>query len=146
MDFAKAGQIVFLMLSPTLAVGAAIYVPRAVRLVRRRLAARALAKHPRPTHAPIEQLAADLRRLLLQHEALRRSTGVAMRARRLQALEGAITDCAAEAARALEVPYPDWPVHGALTPPQLRRLLHDLAGAGLVLPPTAGLVAGDERQ
>jgi hypothetical protein len=143
MDIAKAAEIVVIMLSPTIAVGSAIYVPRGIRALYR------LVRHhdtsPQTTQRPIEQVAGDLRRLLGQHESVRRSTGVAMRAQHLKALEAAIADCAAEAAHALGVLCPDRPVRGALPTPQLRRLLLALADAGMVLPPAVGLIAADRR-
>jgi hypothetical protein len=117
--------------------------------------------NPQPTGPPIEQLAADLRRLLWQHDTNRQATDelrrrekagdtqtpiiVEIRARRLRTLEGAITDCATQAARALDVPHPNAPGYGRLDNPQLRRLLRDLAAAGLVLPPAVGLLASDGR-
>jgi hypothetical protein len=143
MDVAKAGQILALMLSPTVAIWAALNAPRAVRAVRRRVTkpdpeAALLASHP-----PIEQLAIDLRRLLQRHEVLRQSGDVAMRVHRLRGLEAAISDCATDAARALGLPCPERPPHSALTTPELRRLLRSLADAGLVLPPSVGLLAAD---
>jgi hypothetical protein len=143
MDVAKASEIVVIMLSPTIAVGAAIYAPRVVRAVYRRV--RRYDTDPRPTQRPIEQVARDLRRLLGQHDTVRRSAGIAMRAQHLRALEAAITDCATEAALALGVSCPDRPARGSLPTPQLRRLLLDLADAGLVLPPAVGLMAADRR-
>jgi hypothetical protein len=143
MDVVKVGQIALTMLMPTLAVVVALNVPRGVRAVRRLAAKRKVDTIPQSSRPPIEQLAADLRRLLQQHETLRRATGMAMRGRHLLALEGAITDCATEAARALDLPVPDRPTHGGLAAPELRRLLRSLANAGLVLPPAIGLLAAD---
>src|SRR5438132_9404685 len=143
VDVVKVGQVVFTMLIPTLAVAAVLNLPRGVRAVRRVVANRKVDTTLQSSRSPIEQLAADLRRLLQQHETLRRSTGVAMRGRHLLALEGAITDCAIEAASALDLPAPDRPAHGGLAPPELRRLLPSLANAGLVLPPAVGLLAAD---
>jgi hypothetical protein len=48
MDVAKAGQIALLMLSPTLVVGAALYLPRCVWLMRRLLIARHVDKRLQP--------------------------------------------------------------------------------------------------
>jgi hypothetical protein len=155
MDIARAAQIAVLMLSPTLAVGAVLHFPRAVRAVRRFWDRRHVdRRHARdvgldPTEVlgrpPIEQLAADLRRLLLAHETMRCSVDVAMRARHLHALEAAISDCAVDAARALGLPSPERPVRGPLAPSELRRLLHSLANAGLVLPPAVALLTADKR-
>jgi hypothetical protein len=155
----RAGEIVLLMLAPTLLIGALVSAPRIVRAASRRAADRRARNNPQPVGPPIEQLAADLRRLLWRHDTVRRSTDelrrrerpgdtdtpiiVAMRARRLWALEGAITDCATKAARALDVPHPAAPPYGGLDKPRLSRLLRDLADAGLVLPPAVGLLASD---
>jgi hypothetical protein len=145
MDVANAGQWVILMLSPTLLVAGALCTPRALRAVRRFAAERRPAADPQPTCPPIEQLAADLRRLLQRHDDLKRSTAVAMRAQKLRATEGAITDCAIDAARALDLPCPEEPRHRALALPELRRLLLALEGAGLVLQPLVSHFAADER-
>jgi hypothetical protein len=132
MDLARTGQIVLIMLSPTLVIGAAIYAPRVIKAVRQ-------AFRPPPDESvsrgqPIERLAADLRRLLLMHDELRHSPESAMRGRRLQAIEAAITDCAVDAASALGLRVPSRPVHAGLAGAELKRLLRDVAGAGLVLP------------
>lgn len=145
MDFFKTAQIVGLMVTPTVAVGLALYAPRLVRAVNVWLNERSVDSTLAPSNPPIEQLAADLRRLLLCHETLRRSPAEAMRVRRLVALEAAITDCAADAARALGVPHPERPARGALPTAQLRQLLQALMQAGLVLPPEVDLVAAQRR-
>jgi hypothetical protein len=137
MDFVKAAQIAGVMLSPTLLVGITL---NGSRLLRRALNSRAEAKAD-PSNPPIEKVAADLRRLLLRHETLRRAPNEAMRAHRLVALEAAISDCAIDAARALGVPYPDRAAREGLPTPQLRRLLRALCDAGLVLPPWVDLLA-----
>jgi hypothetical protein len=137
MDVAKAGQIVALMLSPTVVIAAALYLPRGLRALRR-----AVRPDPVPPNPPIEALAADLRRLLRQHEALTRSADGTARAVHLRALEDAITDCATDAARALGVPSPP---RAPLSRADLGRLLRALAAAGLVLPPGTGLRARDNR-
>lgn len=141
MDVPKIAQIVAIMVSPTIAIGAVFEAPRAFRAVMQHLANRREASSWPLGRSPIERIAFDLRRLLVQHDALKRSTDVAMRAQHLQALEGAITDCAAEAAHALQLPCPQRPVRGGLPPPELRRLLQALVRAGLVLPPTVDLLA-----
>jgi hypothetical protein len=143
MDVTRATEIVVIMLSPSLAVGAALYAPRVVRAALRLV--RRGDRVERPDHPPIEQLAADLRRLLGQHETLKRSTDIAMRVQHLRAVEAAIADCALDAAHALGVSCPQRPAHGALTTPQLRGLLRVLADDGLVLPPAVSLLAGDRR-
>jgi hypothetical protein len=64
----KIVEIVLVMLSPTLAVGAALHGPRAARALLR-LVRRPVDPFPRPAGRPIEQIAADLSRLLRQHDA-----------------------------------------------------------------------------
>jgi hypothetical protein len=141
----KAGQIVLLMLSPTLLFGAVFYAPHGLRAVRRLIDSRRAETIPQPTNPPIERVAADLRRLLWQHEILTRTSTLPMRARRLWGLEAAIADCATQAARALDVPHPHRPAHGGVGQAELRRLLRALAAEGLVLPPTVSLLAPDSR-
>jgi hypothetical protein len=157
----KAGEIVILMLAPTLLIGAAVRGPRIARAVLLRLADRRARNNPQPTRPPIEQLAADLRRLLWLHHTTKQATDalrrrerpgdpdttviVAIRTRRLWAMEGAIARCATQAADALDVAHPDMPLHSGLGTSHLRRLLRNLAEAGLVLPPTVGLLGPDER-
>jgi hypothetical protein len=138
----KVGLIVLLLLSPALLVEATIYGPCCVRAVWR-LVSRRAETNPQPTDPPIEQIAADLRRLLWQHDMLMRSADCATRdgARRLRAAEAAITERATQAARALNVPHR--PVFGRLDTPQLRRLLRTLTAEGLVLPPAVGLLSPD---
>lgn len=141
MDVSRVIEIGLLMLFPTLVVEGVLHLPGGIRRARRLVAARHPDANPQPSHPPIEQLAADLRRLLRQHDAIRQSPGMAMRGRHLRALEGAITDCAAEAALALELPCPERPPHGALSPAELRHLLESLARSGLILPPATGFLA-----
>lgn len=93
---------------------------------------------PQPTGLPIEQLAADLRRLLYEHERLCRSRAEWQRAHHLRACELALHDRAEEAAAALGLPpcrlsEPGW------TTADLERRLWQLRVAGLVLPADAGL-------
>jgi hypothetical protein len=140
----KVGEVVLLLLSPALLFGAAVCAPRGVRAVWR-LVNRRAGRNLRPIGPPIEQIAADLRRLLWQHDTFVRSSDIAMRAGHLRALEAAITECAMQAARALGVPHPDGPAHGGFDKPQLRRLLRALAAEGLVLPAAVGLLAPDSR-
>ena len=140
MDIGRTAQIVVTMLSPTIAIGAALYAPRVYRAARRLVSPPETA--PRPDGRPIEEVAGDLRRLLWQHDRVRRDAGIARRAQRLRALEAAITDCAYEAARALGVSVPERP---RLSTAELRKLLLSLADAGLVLPPAVSLIAADRR-
>jgi len=143
MDAAKLTGIVVLMLLPTLIVGAVLYLPRGARAMQRVVERRSRQKAPQPVHPPIEELAANLRRLLSQHETLRCSTGLAMRAHRLVAMEAAIADGATEVAGALGVSCPERSTGQALSKPDLRRLLHALGEAGLVLPPTSSLLGAE---
>jgi hypothetical protein len=141
MDVVRVSEILVLMVLPAVAVEAMLRLPSGVRTARRLVTERTADPTLQPSHPPIEMLAADLQRLLERHEATRRSPGVAMRGRHLRALEGAITDCATEAALALGLPCPERPVHGALALPELRQLLHAIESAGLMLPPAIGLLA-----
>jgi hypothetical protein len=143
MDVGKVSGIVVIMLLPTLIVGALVYLPRVLRAIQAAAERRARPKALVPAHAPIEELAADLRRLLHQHETLRTSTGLVMRAHRLFALEAAIADGATEAAAALGLSYSDRSPGQALSKPDLRRLLNALGDAGLMLPPTSILLGAD---
>lgn len=140
MDVGKVIGIVVIMLLPTLILGAVFAMPRSLGMLSRLVASRRAAAVPEPRQAPIEQLAADLRRLLHQHDNLRRSTGVAMKAHRLLALEAAVADRATETASALGVPCPERDARRTLSRPDLRRLLSDLGAAGLVLPATSTLL------
>jgi hypothetical protein len=150
MGVGAVGEWVVLMVTPTLAVAAALGSPALLRAMQRRRRQRprgpADAPAPAPVRPPIEQLAADLRRLLQRHDALKQSTDVAVRGRKLLALEAAITDCAVDAAGALDVPCPPRPGRAALATPALRRLLHALAAAGLVIEPLTGVFAAEDRR
>ena len=145
VDIVKVGTMVLLLLSPALLIEAAFLALRGVRAVRRRVDNRRAARNPQPSRPPIEQIAADLRRLLWLHDTFVRSDDVAAFARRLCALEAAITERATQAARALDVPYPDRPALGGFEEPQLRRLLRALAAEGLVLPAAVALLEPDNR-
>jgi hypothetical protein len=132
----RVGRIVVLVLSLSLLFAAG------VQAVRRRVGRRP--ELPlEPTNPPIEQIAADLRRMLWRHDMLARSNDIAMPARRLQALEAAISRSALQAARALGVSHPEPPGYGGFDTWQLRRLLRGLAAKGLMLPPDVGLLAPD---
>jgi hypothetical protein len=139
----KAGGIVLFLLSPVLLIGGTAYVIRAVRRI---ISTRRGEMYPRPNYPPIEEIAADLRRLLWQHDTFARSNDVAMRNNRLWVLQAAITISATQAARALGVPHPDPPEYGGFDQPQPRRLLRALAAEGLVLPPTVAMMAPDSRR
>ena len=144
----RAAGTMILLLSPTLLVATALYSAGAIRAIRDRLTdwRDRDCDTLEPDNPPIEKLAADLRRLLWHHDRLTQSADVAISALRLWALQAAITICATQAARALDVPYPDPPTDAGLGTPHLRRLLRDLAAAGLVLPPAVRLLAPDTRR
>jgi hypothetical protein len=139
----RAGQIVLLLLSPAILFGAAAVAPRVVRAAQRRVDDRRAERQPQPSGPPIEQIAADLRRMLWEHDHLTRADKMAARARRLWALEAAIADRATEAARALGLDHPDRPAHGRFDPLRLRIMLHALAAEGLVLPARVRLMTPD---
>jgi hypothetical protein len=124
------GTVLVIALTPSAIAGAAVLLPRGVRAVRRRIAA----GRPLPAGPPLEQVASDLRRLLAEHGRVVRSPQLPARGRRLAALEAALTDCAADAARALEVQVPERRPGAALPVPALQALLLDLARSGVVLP------------
>jgi hypothetical protein len=133
-----AGVEAWILVPAAAAVGAGPGLRAARRLVDRRLA-RAVPESP---NTPIELVAADLRRLLRQYDLALREL-VPASAKRLWALELAITRRATQAAQALEVPHPTPPAYRGLDPHQLGRLLRALAAAGVVLPRTAGLSGSD---
>ena len=122
--------VLVIALTPSAVAGAAVLLPRAVRAARRRLSV----GRPLPAGPPLEQVAADLRRLLAEHRRVVRSPHLSARGRRLAALEAALTDRAVDAARALELQVPERPPGAALPVPALRALLDDLARSGVVLP------------
>jgi hypothetical protein len=127
------GKLALITVTPTLIGAAVVCTPRWWAALSRAWAGRR-EDEPQPLGPPIEQLAADLRRLLRLHEELTRSAHIAMLAHRLWAVEAAIGSRAVEAARALDVPHRE-PEHlEILTRTELRRLLHELSRAGLALP------------
>ena len=123
-------RILAILLTPSLVAGAVLRAPRLLRALLRRV------RRPGELVAgpPLERTAADLRRLLAEHEAVKRSPQLAARSRRLAALEGALTDCALDAARALELPAPARPARLPLPRDDLRRLLGELSRSGVLLP------------
>lgn len=130
--------LLWIALTPTAVAGAAVLAVRAVRAARRGLRP-AL---PLPAGPPLEQVAADLRRLIAEHHRVLRSPQLPARGRRLVALEAALTDRAVDAARALELPVPARPAGRALALPELRALLVELARSGVVLPDVEQFGAG----
>jgi len=131
------GKIAIIAVTPTLLGAAVVYGPKWCGAIARRWPDRS-DREPKPAGLPIEQLAADLRRLLRLHDELTVSAHLAMRAHRLWAVEAAIGVRAIEAARALDVPHREPPVPGELSCAELHDLLQALAKAGLVLPATVG--------
>ncbi len=130
MTLLDASRIVLILAAPGVVMAGYRYVPRwcAAAAERRRPPV------PAPYGPPIEQLAADLRRLLRLHGQLAASAHSAFCAHRLWAVEAAIGTRAVEAATALEVPHPHPDLAASLTRTQLSTLLTALAAAGLVLP------------
>jgi len=122
--------LLVIALTPSAVAGALVVLPRLVRALRRRTAPSA----PRPAGPPLEQVAADLRRLLSEHRRIVRSPQMPARGRRLTALEAALSDRVVDAARALDLDVPPRPSDGVLPVPVLRSLLADLARSGVVLP------------
>jgi len=137
-------RLALVVATPTLLGALVVYGPRCVTAVADRWQARRPAP-PQPTGPPIEQLAADLRRLLRLHGELTASAHLAMRAHRLWAVEAAIGGRAVEAARALGLPHREPETPGALSRDELLELLTALAGAGLVLPSKVGPFTSDGR-
>jgi hypothetical protein len=138
----SVGGVAILALSPTLAFGLGCAVSRgiaAARRVRRHRRERAM----RPVNPPIEQVAADLRRMLRTHDGIVRTRNIATTDRRVRALEAAISTSAVQAARALEVSHPSPVPYSGLETSQLRRLLRALRAEGLVLPADVGLTQPD---
>ncbi len=142
MDVVRAVRIAGLMASPTVIIWLGIHVPKVIsgQLQARRDRQE---RSDGPHRPPIEQLAADLRRLLTQYDVVRRSSQVAMRAHHLWALEAAVTDAACAAADALGVAYRPRGPHGRLPATDLQRLICALHDAGLVLPSTVSWLAPD---
>lgn len=143
MTLLDAGRLVLVMALPTLVAAAVVSGPRWWdALVERHRADRRTG--PQPYGPPIEQLAADLRRLLRLHGQLSASAHAGLSAHRVWAVEAAISARAIEAAVALGVPHPG-PAAAALTRTQLRELLTALAAAGLALPARMSPFTSDGR-
>lgn len=144
MTLMDAGRIALIIATPPLVIVAAQQAPRWWRALAAKVEERRPVE-PRPYGLPIEQLAADLRRLLRLHGELTVSARPALCAHRVWAVEAAIGARAIEAATALGVPHP-WPDGaGLLTRTQLSALLTDLVSAGLVLPARACPFTSDGR-
>jgi hypothetical protein len=128
-----AGKLALIVVTPTALGAVAVYAPRWCAFVADKWA-RLHPPPPAPLGPPIEQLAADLRRLLRLHGEMLQSAHLAMRAHRLWAIEAAIGVRAIEAARALDVPHREPSTPGALSRSELLDLLNTLSAYGLVLP------------
>jgi hypothetical protein len=126
------GKLALIVATPTLFGAVILYAPRWWEAAADYWEARKPAV-PQPVGPPIEQLAADLRRLLRLHASMTASAHMAMRAHRLWAVEAAIAVRAVEAARALGLPHRE-----PSAPGELVALLHALSAAGLVLPAQVG--------
>jgi hypothetical protein len=137
-------KLVLIVLTPTLFGALVLYGPRWCSTLAERWRA-SRPQPPQPLGPPIEQLAADLRRLLRLHGELTASAHLAMRAHRLWAVEFAIAIRAVEAARALGVPHPEPETPGALTRDELLLLLTALSVAGIPLPSKVGPFTSDGR-
>ena len=100
----------------------------------------------RPSGPPIEQVAAELRRLLFKHHVVATLATTDTRfLGQVRAAEVAITERAVQAARALGVAHSEPPIYGAMKTDQLRDLLQALADAGLVLPLGVEILEPDRR-
>jgi len=137
------GKLALITVTPTLIGAVVVYTPRWWAALVEAWPHRP--EEPQPAGPPIEQLAADLRRLLRLHEELTTSAHIAMLAHRLWAVEAAIGARAVEAARALDVPHRRPEHFEILTRTELTRLLHDLAAAGLMLPTPVAPFTKDGR-
>jgi len=127
------GRLLLITVLPATVAGAAVALPRLLRRCRDLLRRQAGG----PVGPPLERTAADLRRLLAEHRAVRVSTTVASRATHLRALQAAISDAALDAARAVGVPLPVRTGRAPLPERELRELLAALRESGLVLPAEA---------
>lgn len=144
MSLLDVGKLALITVTPTLIGAVVIYAPKWWSAAAQAFSDRE-DREPKPLGLPIEQLAADLRRLLRLHDELTGSAHVAMRAHRLWAIEAAISIRAVEAAQALDVPHREPEPPETLGRAELKQLLHALTEAGLVLPATVGPFTTDGR-
>jgi len=138
------GKLVLIVATPTLLGAVLVYAPKWWEAAADYWEARR-PQPPQPYGPPIEQLAADLRRLLRLHGSLTASAHIAMRAHRLWAVEAAIAVRAVEAARALGIAHPEPAVPGDLHRDEIVALLRALSASGLVLPAQVGPFTSDGR-
>ena len=144
MNVLDVGKLVLIVATPTLLGVVVVYAPKWWGAITDYWETHRTPP-PQPIGPPIQQLAADLRRLLRLHGELTASAHLAMRAHRLWAAEAAIAVRATEAARALDIPHREPETPGALTRDELLELLTRLAAAGLVLPAKVGPFTSDGR-
>ncbi len=138
------GKLALIVATPTLLGAIAVTAPRWCAFLAGLWPDRR-EHEPKPIGPPIQQPAADLRRLLRLHGELSESAHLAMRAHRLWAVEAAIGVRALEAAKALGVPHRDPELPGALNRGELAELLRNLSAAGMVLPAKVGPFVADGR-
>jgi len=138
------GKFALIIMTPTLIGAVVVLAPRWCSWLADRWAAHH-PPEPQPIGPPIEQLAADLRRLLRLHGELIASAQAATRAHRVWAVEAAIRGRATEAAKALGLPYPEPDAPGAPDRGGLCGQLRALSAAGLVLPEKVGPFVGNGR-
>src|SRR3954453_17126984 len=131
MNVLDVGKLALIVATPTLLGAMVVYAPKWCGYVTDRWRERQ-PPVPQPYGPPIEQLAADLRRLLRLHGELTASAVLSMRAHRLWAGEAAIAGWRTEAARGLGVPHREPETPGALRRDELVSLLRALSAAGLV--------------
>ena len=144
MNVLDIGKLALAVSTPTLLGAVVVYAPKWYKLLEERWV-RMHPPPPQPLGPPIQQLAADLRRLLRLHGEVVASAHLAMQAHRAWAIEAAIGARAIEAARALDLPHREPATPGALSRDELVELLHELAAAGLVLPAKVGPFISDGR-
>ena len=144
MTLLDVGKLALIVATPTLLGAILVTAPRWCAFLAALWPDRR-SHEPVPIGPPIQQLAADLRRLLRLHSELSASAHLAMRAHRLWAVEAAIGVRALEAAKALDVPHAAPELPGALNRSELAELLGTLGRAGLVLPEKIGPFVGDGR-
>ena len=112
----------------------AVYSPRVLTLgldLRRRV--RTVVKGPAPDGRPIEDIAADLRTVLRQHDRLRRTRSEWYADHGLRVSERNVHDLVEEAAKALGL-GPCQATVGTWTGSHLEVRVRELGAAGLVLP------------
>jgi hypothetical protein len=145
MSMTRAMLFLAIVVTPTVIGVVILTAPRWLTALGEYVPDRHAARGPQPTRPPIQQLAADLRRLIRLHGELSASAQLATRAHRLWSVEAAISARAVEAAQALEIAYEDPTASGGVDRHRLSALLHALCRAGLVLPERVGPFTADGR-